>query len=66
MLVSTPPQQHMSRCAHDVGDAEHDPIAHFQERFPGSSRVTRTRTLLITFLVDDDLVPMKLEKFPGK
>lgn len=63
--VSASPEQHMPGCAHDVGDAECDPIAHFQVIFPGSSHVTSTRTLLITFLVDDGLFPMKLEKLPG-
>ena len=74
-LTNTPPEQHTQvyiplkqhtpRCAHDVADVECDPIAHFQELFPRSSRVTSMGTLPITFLVDHDLVPMKFEKLPG-
>lgn len=63
--IYAPPEQHTPGCAHNVGDAEHDPITHFQEMFPIYSHVTRMGTLTITFLVDDDLVPMKLEKLPG-
>lgn len=63
--VFAPPKQHTLGCAHDVRDAEHDAIAHFQASFLGSSCVARTGTLSITFLVDDDLSPMKLEKLPN-
>lgn len=61
ILVSAPPEQHVPGCTHDVGDAEHDPITHFQDRFLGSSCVTSMGTLPITFLVDGDLLPMKLD-----
>jgi hypothetical protein len=33
--------------------------------FPGSSRVKSTGTLETTFLVDEDLVPIKIPTIPG-
>ena len=33
--------------------------------FPGSSRVRSTGTLDISFLVDENQVPVKIEKIPG-
>ena len=33
--------------------------------FPGSFRVTSTETFETTFLVDEDLIPYKMEKIPG-
>jgi hypothetical protein len=33
--------------------------------FPGSFRVTSTGTFETTFLVDEDLIPYKMEKIPG-
>jgi hypothetical protein len=58
------PDQHMPECAQDVVDAEHG-IAHFEACFPGSSHVTSMGTLPVTFLVNDELIPMKIEKLPG-
>ena len=60
--LSAPTEQCTEGCAHD---AEHDSITSSQARFPWSTHVTSTRTLPVTFLVDDDHVPMKLEKLPG-
>jgi hypothetical protein len=54
----------MPESAQDVVDAEHG-IAHFEACFPGSSHVTSTRTLPVTFLVDNEIIPMKIEKIPG-
>ena len=36
-----------------------------QATFPGSSRVTSMGTLETTILVDDNLVPIKIENIPG-
>lgn len=58
-------EQHMPGSTQGATDGKRDPIAHFEAIFPGSSHVTSTRTLQITFLVDDDHFPMKLEKLPG-
>ena len=33
--------------------------------FPGSFRVTSMGTFETTFLVDEDLIPYKMEKIPG-
>ena len=33
--------------------------------FPGSSRVTSTGSIVTTFLVNDELVPIKIEKIPS-
>ena len=35
------------------------------ETFPGSSRVTRTSSIVCTFLVNEELVPIKIERIPG-
>jgi hypothetical protein len=58
------PDQHMPECARDDVDAEHG-FAHFEACFPGSSHVTSMGTLPVTFLVNDELIPMKIEKLPG-
>ena len=62
---STPPEQRTSGYTHDVVDAKHDPIAQFEMIFLGYSCVTSTGSLPIMFWVDDDDVPMKIEKLPG-
>jgi hypothetical protein len=54
----------MPECAQDDVDAEQG-FAHFEACFPGSSHVTSTRTLKVTFLVNDELIPMKIENLPG-
>ena len=35
------------------------------EAFPGSSRVTSTGSIVCTFLVNEELVPIKIERIPG-
>ena len=55
----------MQGCAQDVVDEEHDCITEFEASFLGYSRVTSMGTLLVTFLVDDELIPMKLENLTG-
>ena len=56
----------MLGCAQDAMDAEREHLAYFEvESFPRSSCVTSMRTLPITVLVDDDHIPMKLEKLIG-
>ena len=35
------------------------------ETFPGSSRVTSTGSIVCTFLVNEELVPVKIERIPG-
>jgi hypothetical protein len=58
------PDEHMPECAQDDVDAEHG-FAHFEACFPGSSHVTSTGTLKVTFLVNYELIPMKIENLPG-
>ena len=61
-----------------TGGGTHDHVEHGQEEgaeeisidvtipaFPGSSRVRSTGTLDISFLVDENQVPVKVEKIPG-
>ena len=35
------------------------------EAFPGSSRVTSTGSIVCTFLVNEELVPIKIERIPS-
>ena len=35
------------------------------EAFPGSSRVTSAGSIVCTFLVNEELVPIKIERIPG-
>ena len=35
------------------------------EAFPGSSHVTSTGSIVCTFLVNEELVPIKIERIPG-
>jgi hypothetical protein len=51
-------------CEGDPVDAEGD-IGNIEACFPGSSHVTSTGTLSVTFLVDDDMIPMKIQRLPG-
>ena len=62
MPLSAPTEQRTKGCAHD---ANQDSITSSQARFLGYTRFTSMGTLPLTFLVDDDHVPMKLENFPG-
>lgn len=55
-----------NRVDEDQGvDAEEDSIDITIISFLGSSHVTGTRTLETTFLVDENLVPIKIEKITG-
>ena len=46
-------------------DAEPASIDIVEVTFPGSSRVTNTGTIHTTFLVDEELVPIKIKKILG-
>ena len=61
-----------------TGGGTHDHVEHGEEEgaeeinidvtipaFPGSSHVRSMRTLDISFLVDENQVPVKIEKIPG-
>lgn len=65
METYAPPEQHTSGSAHDVVDPKHDIIAQFEVRFRRYSHIISTRTLQITILIDDEIVPMKIEKLLG-
>jgi hypothetical protein len=56
--------QHMPECAQDDVDAQHG-FTHFEAFFPRSSHVTNMGTLLVTFFLNNELIPMKIEKLPG-
>jgi hypothetical protein len=58
---------HRRRSAHpdqalDGGDEAIGDSTYF---FPGSSHVTNKGTLPVTFLVDENIVPIKIQKIPG-
>ena len=62
----TPQMEHES-AGEDQGSVhgeEHDFDATIPA-FPGSFRVTSMGTFETTFLVDEDLIPYKMEKIPG-
>ena len=42
-----------------------DTNADVEATFPGSSHVTSTGSILTTFLVNDELIPIKIEKILG-
>jgi hypothetical protein len=46
-------------------DASESSIDIAQATFPGSSHVISMGTIQTTFLVDENLVPIKIEKIPG-
>jgi len=46
-------------------DAEYVDIDIVIAAFPGFSRVSSTGTLETTFLVDENLVPIKIERIPS-
>jgi len=50
------------RTPHDSGD---EPTVDDYETFPGAARVKSTRSLDLTFLVDDACVPIKIQKIAG-
>ena len=45
-------------------DAEHASIDIVEATFPGSSHATSMSTIQTTFLVDEDLIPIKIERIP--
>lgn len=47
---------------HDVGD---EPSVDYEEAYPRAARVKSTRSLDVTFLVDDGCVPIKIQKIAG-
>jgi hypothetical protein len=57
----TPSTQCMPDQALDGGD---EAIGDSTNCFPGSSRVTSKGNLSVTFLVDEKIVPMKIQKIP--
>ena len=46
-------------------DAGFDTNADVEAAFPGYSRVTSIGSIVTTFLVNDELAPIKIEKIPG-
>ena len=50
------------RTPHNSGD---EPIVDDQETFPRAARVKSTRSLDLTFLVDDACVPIKIQNIAG-
>jgi len=46
-------------------DADESSIDISQAIFSASSRVIKMRTIQTTFLVDENLVPIRIEKIPG-
>ena len=52
-------------CAKEGVEEEFDSNADAEATFPGSSCVTSTSSIVATFLVNDDLIPIKIEKIPG-
>ena len=46
-------------------DARLDTNDDAEASFPGSSHVTSTSSIVTTFLVNDELVPIKIENIPG-
>ena len=46
-------------------DARLDTIADLEATFPGYSRVSSTGSIVTTFLVNDELVPIKIENILG-
>ena len=49
----------------EVDEEDHANIDFSIAAFPGASRVSSTGTLETSFLVDENLVPIKIEKIPG-
>ena len=48
-----------------VDEGEECDIASFEACFPGSSHVTRTRPIFVTFLVNNELIPLTIDKIPS-
>ena len=46
-------------------DTIFDTNADFEAAFPGSSRVTSTGSIVTKFLVNDELIPIKIGKIPS-
>ena len=46
-------------------DSEDEPTVDDQETFPGATQVKSTRSLDLTFLVDDACVPIKIQNISG-
>ena len=73
-LSMTPPRpkesavvadSHTPDCADKGVDAEPVSNANSKAAFPGSSRVNKTSLIKTTFLVNEELVPIKIENIPG-
>jgi hypothetical protein len=58
---SAPP--HTTKCEGDPVDVEGD-IGNIKACFPGSSSATIMGALSVNFLVDDDIIPMKIQRLP--
>ena len=46
-------------------EAGFDTNVDVEATFPGSSYVTRTSSMVCTFLVNEELVPINIERIPG-
>ena len=65
--TSSTPQfaQHASGFAHDVVDAEPNAMLDCKGIFPRGTHVTSMGKLKVSFLVDDNLIPMKTNNLTG-
>ena len=59
---ATPPQHTPNR----VGvDHDHGTDHSFVDCYPGATRIQSTGTTMVSFLVDQDMVPLKIVQLPG-
>ena len=76
--TTSSPREDVAGAVPSTGGGTHDHVEHGEEEgaeeinidvtipaFPGSSRVRSMGTLDISFLVDENQVPVKIEKIPG-
>jgi hypothetical protein len=59
--VTTP--QHTPDCA--GGDHDHGTDHSFVDCYPSATCIQSTRTTTVSFLVDQDMVPLKIVQLPG-
>jgi hypothetical protein len=63
----TPPPHMLDHARDGLQGESHEDIGSVQPEhcYPGASCVQSSRTLSIKFLVDDNLVPLKIQQIPG-
>ena len=59
---ATPPQHTPDRAG---GVHDHGTDHSFVDCYPGSTCIQSTRTKMVSFLVDQDMVPLKIVQLPG-